>query len=69
MAATLSPRVDVISRLQPKLLLHSPEKPLARAEGLTADEALALTAWLKGAGYGSIEVVHEADHCSVLWSK
>jgi hypothetical protein len=33
------------------------------------DEALELAAWLKEAGYVSIEVIQGTDHCSVLWSK
>ena len=69
MGAILSPRLDAISKLQPNLRLPSLVKPVAKAEGLTMNEALELTAWLKEAGYGSVEVVHEDDRCSVLWSK
>jgi hypothetical protein len=69
MGAILSPRVDALSKLQPNLQLQAKGKPVAKAEGLTVDEALELTAWLKESGYDSIEVIHEADHCSVLWSK
>jgi hypothetical protein len=69
MGAILSPRVDAISKLQPNLQMVSSGKPVARAEGLTEDEALELKAWLQEAGYASIEIIHEADHCSVLWSK
>jgi hypothetical protein len=68
MGAILSHRVDAISK-QTNLQQQGTGKPVAKAEGLTVDEAMELTAWLKEAGYVSIELIHENDLCSVLWSK
>lgn len=69
MAAILSPRVDTVSKLLPDFGSAAVDNHIARADGLTLDEALELTACLREAGYGPIEVVHEATHCSVVWKK
>ncbi len=69
MRAMLSPRVDAFSKLQPNLKLPATDKPVAKADGLTVDEAIELTAWLKKEGYTSIEVIEEEEHCSVVWSR
>jgi len=49
--------------------VHTSDGHIAKAEGLTVDEALDLAAWLKEAGYSSIEILQLADHCAVQWSK
>ena len=41
----------------------------AKAEGLTPEEARDLVAWLQESGYKSIEMIQEADRCSVIWSR
>jgi hypothetical protein len=69
MGAILSPRIHALSKLQPNMQLGSRAKPVAKAEGLTADEARQLAAWLEEEGITSIEVIHEAEHCSVIWQK
>ena len=67
MGAILSPRVDSVSKLQPDFA--AVDNHIAKADGLTLEEALELAACLKEAGYGPIEVVDEASHCSVVWKK
>ena len=69
MGAILSPRVDTVSKLQPDLDYPAVDNHIAKADGLTLEEALELAARLKEAGYGPIEVVEEAAHCSVVWRK
>ena len=69
MRVMLSPRLDAASELTPRLRPVGADKRLAKAEGLTIDEAEALATWLKSAGYGSIEVVHQGDHAGVQWRR
>jgi len=69
MGAILSPRVDTVSKLQPEFGSPPIHNQIAKADGLTLQEALELAACLKEAGYGPIEVVDEASHCSVVWKK
>ena len=69
MGAILSPRVDTVSKLQPDFNYPAGDSHIAKADGLTLEEALELAACLKEAGYGPIEVVDEAAHCSVVWKK
>jgi hypothetical protein len=69
MGAILSPSVDTVSKLRQDFGSPQIDNPIAKADGLTLEEALELAACLKDAGYGPIEVVHEAAHCSVVWKK
>jgi hypothetical protein len=69
MGAILSPRVDTVSMLQSDFGSSLADNHIAKADGLTLEEALELAACLKEAGYGPIEVVDEAAHCSVVWKK
>lgn len=68
MGASLSPRVDAVSKMAPNLLANAANQ-VARAEGLTEDEANELVEWLRKTGYHEIEVLHESDRCVVLWQK
>jgi hypothetical protein len=63
----ISPRVDAASNLAPNGSLVVAASNLAKAGGLTETEASELVAWLHEVGYHSIELVHEADRCSVQW--
>jgi len=69
MGAILSPRVDTVSKLRPDFSFPAVDNHFAKADGLTLEEALELAACLEEAGYGPIEVVHEAAHCAVVWKK
>jgi hypothetical protein len=68
-AEITSPRVDAASKLLPHAVSPVTGERFAKAEGLTVDEALELVAWLKDAGYASIDLTQGAEHCSVSWSK
>jgi hypothetical protein len=68
MSVSLTPRVDAVSKLAPNLLANA-KNQVAQADGLTENEAKELVAWLTESGYHEIEVVHHAEHCSVLWKK
>jgi hypothetical protein len=68
MSVSLTPRVDAVSKLAPNLLANA-ENQVAKADGLTENEAQELVAWLTESGYHEIEVVHNTEHCSVLWKK
>jgi hypothetical protein len=67
MAALISTRADEASQLLPNVKPGAVDTHLARADGLTEDEAAQLAKWLTAEGYGSIEVLHEADHACVVW--
>jgi hypothetical protein len=69
MGNLLSPRVDEIAKLQPDFSPLAVDDRLARAEGLTLDEAQELATWLKQAGYGSVEIIHVAEHAAVVWQR
>jgi hypothetical protein len=45
------------------------DKRVAKADGLSVEEARQLASWLKSAGYFAIQLVQQGDRASVLWSK
>lgn len=55
--------------LLPRTRSLGAEDRIARADGLTEDEAHMLTTWLRASGYAAIEVLRQEEHVSVLWSK
>ena len=67
MSAVVFSRTDVVSGIQTSLPLLSADKPVAKVEGLTVDDASELATWLRIAGFHSVEFVHEADQCAVHW--
>ncbi len=69
MSAILTPRVDPGSRLAYKPRPSADPSRLAKAEGLTRDDAHMLATWLRSEGYASIEVVGDGEYMSVLWQK
>jgi hypothetical protein len=70
LAAILSPRADAASNLAPNdNVLVGVAGNFAKADGLTAVEASELVAWLHVSGFVSVEVVHDANRCSVRWNR
>jgi hypothetical protein len=69
MSAILSPPWAMLSISRPTKCSIAIDDHLAKADGLTLDEAQKLALWLEEAGFGPIEVVYEADQCSVMWKK
>jgi hypothetical protein len=67
MGAPSSPRVDAISKLAPNMV--NANNQVAKAEGLTEDEAIELATWLKGEGYHVVGIHFDEPHYSVQWTK
>jgi hypothetical protein len=65
MGADLSTRADAASKLQP----HNRFPSLAKADGLTEEEARELVTWLHKAGYNSVDVIAQGQQSSVTWQK
>jgi hypothetical protein len=67
-AAILSPRADSALTLLPKSAPTEVIDRVARADGLTLNEAAEMAAWLRSGGYESVDVIHQGDKASVVWN-
>jgi hypothetical protein len=68
-SVTVSPRADLGLISQSRFSPPNADKRVARADGLSAEEARQLASWLKSSGYFAIQLVQQGDRASVLWSK